>query len=132
MAFVRRIDQWFGQVTGRPRGRRTMSSCCYSGRTAGDAHLLTAGLWRWYRPGARAPQPAIAPFDGQKAKEHQDAWAKYLGVPVETTNSIGMKLVLIPAGEFLMGSPRRKQDGKVTSRSIGCGSPSRFILGVTR
>ena len=53
-----------------------------------------------------APPPAVAPFDAQKAKEHQEAWAKHLGVPVELTNSIGMKLVLIPPGEFTMGSPK--------------------------
>lgn len=51
-----------------------------------------------------APPSAVAPFDAQKAREHQDAWAKHLGVPVETTNSIGMKLVLIPPGEFMMGN----------------------------
>jgi formylglycine-generating enzyme required for sulfatase activity len=55
------------------------------------------------RPGA--PPAAIAPFDEKKAKEHQEAWAKHLGVPVEVTNSIGMKFVLIPPGEFTMGSP---------------------------
>jgi len=52
------------------------------------------------------PPPAVAPFDDKKAKEHQTAWAKHLGVPVEITNSIGMKLVLIPPGEFMMGSPK--------------------------
>ncbi|MGA2030926.1 MAG: bifunctional serine/threonine-protein kinase/formylglycine-generating enzyme family protein [Thermoguttaceae bacterium] len=52
------------------------------------------------------PPPAIAPFDAQKAKEHQEAWATYLRVPIELTNSIGMKLVLIPPGEFMMGSPK--------------------------
>ena len=52
------------------------------------------------------PPPAVAPFDEKKAKEHQEAWAKYLGVPVEITNSIGMRLVLIPPGEFMMGSPK--------------------------
>ena len=51
-----------------------------------------------------APPPAIAPFDGEQAKRHQEAWAKHLGVPVEYTNSIGMKFVLIPPGEFMMGS----------------------------
>jgi formylglycine-generating enzyme required for sulfatase activity len=51
-----------------------------------------------------APATAVAPFDAAKAKEHQRAWAKYLGVPVEITNSIGMRLILIPPGEFLMGS----------------------------
>src|SRR5208283_2283731 len=47
-----------------------------------------------------------APFDAKTAKEHQEAWARYLGVPVVITNSIGMKLVLIPPGEFDMGSPK--------------------------
>ena len=32
-------------------------------------------------------------------------WSKYLKVPVEMTNSIGMKFVLVPPGEFQMGSP---------------------------
>jgi formylglycine-generating enzyme required for sulfatase activity len=53
---------------------------------------------------ADAPPPAIAPFDAAQAKQHQEAWAKYLGVPVEYTNSIGMKFILVPPGEFVMGS----------------------------
>ena len=53
---------------------------------------------------AVASKPAIAPFDAAQAKIYQAAWAKHLGVPVEYTNSIGMKFVLIPPGEFLMGS----------------------------
>jgi WD40 repeat protein/formylglycine-generating enzyme required for sulfatase activity len=64
-------------------------------------YLGPDGNWR-LPPGA--PPPAVAPFDAKKAKEHQEAWAKYLGVPVEMTNSIGMKLVLIPPGEFDIGS----------------------------
>ncbi len=55
--------------------------------------------------GAGTPPPlAIAPFDEKKAEEHQQAWAKYLSQPVEMTNSLGMKLVLIPPGEFDMGA----------------------------
>jgi len=50
------------------------------------------------------PPPAVAPFDEAQAKRHQKEWADHLGVPVEMTNSIGMKLVLIPPGEFEMGS----------------------------
>ncbi len=53
---------------------------------------------------ADAPPPAIAPFDAEQAKRHQENWAKYLKVPVEYTNSIGMKFRLIPPGEFTMGS----------------------------
>jgi formylglycine-generating enzyme required for sulfatase activity len=49
------------------------------------------------------PPVAKAPFTAAEAKAHQEAWAKHLGVPVETTNTAGMKLVLIPPGEFDMG-----------------------------
>ena len=67
----------------------------------------------------QAPPPAIAPFDAAQAKVHQKAWADHLGVPVESTNSIGMKMVLIPPGEFTMGSPeseagRRKNETQHT------------------
>ena len=58
----------------------------------------------WHGWPAEAPPPAIAPFDAEQAKHHQEAWAKYLGVPVEHTNSLGMKFRLIPPGEFTMGS----------------------------
>ena len=51
-----------------------------------------------------APPPAVAPFDTIQAVEHQETWAKFLNVPVQYTNSIGMKFCLIPPGEFLMGS----------------------------
>ncbi len=50
------------------------------------------------------PPGAIAPFDARQARQHQEAWAKHLGTMVETTNSIGMTLVVVPAGEFRMGS----------------------------
>jgi len=53
---------------------------------------------------ASAPPPAVAPFNEAQAKAHQQAWAKHLGVPVEYTNSVGMKFVLVPPGTFMMGS----------------------------
>ncbi len=56
------------------------------------------------KPTPVAPPIAQAPFDAGQARAHQEAWAKYLGVPVEYTNSIGMKFMLIPPGDFLMGS----------------------------
>jgi serine/threonine protein kinase len=58
----------------------------------------------WHGWPADVPQPAIAPFNATQARAYQEAWAKHLGVPVEYTNSIGMKFVLIPPGEFTMGS----------------------------
>jgi len=57
-------------------------------------------------PSGRRPPLAIAPFDAKRARWFQVHWARYLKVPVEFTNSIGMKFVLIPPGEFEMGSPQ--------------------------
>jgi len=56
------------------------------------------------------PPPAVAPFDEKTAKQHQTRWAKYLHVAVVQANSIGMTLVLIPPGEFDMGSPKELID----------------------
>ena len=76
----------------------------------------TDGKWK-LPPGA--PPPAVAPFDEKKAKEHQQGWAKHLGVPVEITNFIGMKLVLIPPGEFMMGSPKELIDEELKTPGLG-------------
>ncbi len=66
--------------------------------------VKTPTLAGWHGWPTDAPAPAIAPFDAAQAKQHQDEWAAYLKVPVEYTNSIGMKFRLIPPGEFMMGS----------------------------
>ncbi len=50
------------------------------------------------------PPPAKAPFDEKTAKTYQSRWARYLRVPLVETNSLGMKLAIIPPGEFKMGS----------------------------
>ena len=72
--------------------------------TPSELLLLVDADGKWKLP-PNAPAPAVAPFGAVKAQGHQAAWAKHLGVPVEISNSIGMKLVLIPPGEFEMGSP---------------------------
>jgi formylglycine-generating enzyme required for sulfatase activity len=65
---------------------------------------LTPNPSSWHGWPADAPLPAIAPFDAEQAQQHQEAWAEFLKVPVEYTNTIGMKFRLIPPGEFTMGS----------------------------
>jgi formylglycine-generating enzyme required for sulfatase activity len=55
--------------------------------------------------GIQPPKPTSAPFGGMEAKKHQQEWADYLGVSTETGKSVGMKMVLIPPGDFDMGSP---------------------------
>lgn len=61
--------------------------------------------WKGSDTESGSPQPAVAPFTAEQAREHQEAWAKHLGVPVEFTNSIGMKFRLIPPGEYSRGTP---------------------------
>jgi formylglycine-generating enzyme required for sulfatase activity len=53
---------------------------------------------------------AVAPFNEKTAKQYQAIHAKHLRVPVVQTNSIGMKMALIPPGEFMMGSPADEKD----------------------
>jgi formylglycine-generating enzyme required for sulfatase activity/serine/threonine protein kinase len=61
------------------------------------------------------PPPAKAPFNSIEAQAHQRGWAKHLDTAVETTNSIGMKMVLIPPGEFTMGSTQAEIEKLVKS-----------------
>ena len=46
----------------------------------------------------------------EEAVAAQKDCGRRLGLPVEITNSIGMKLKLIPAGEFMMGSGKSPQE----------------------
>jgi hypothetical protein len=47
------------------------------------------------------------PFASDVAKEYQQRWADALGLAVESENQFGIRFVLIPPGEFLMGYRRR-------------------------
>jgi formylglycine-generating enzyme required for sulfatase activity len=83
------------------------------------------------------PLPAISPFNAQQARAHQDAWAKHLGVPVEYTNSLGMKFILIPPGEFTMGNTPAEieealkvvaRDDKHWQECIKSGAPQHKVI----
>ena len=55
------------------------------------------------------PQMLKAPFDGNSAQARSAEWATFLNVGKANENSIGMKLSLIPPGEFVMGSPESEK-----------------------
>jgi formylglycine-generating enzyme required for sulfatase activity len=73
---------------------------------------LDTAAWKAILP-ADAPVPAIAPFDAITARKHQEAWADYLGEPVEQEvhlgNGVKLTMVLIPPGEFDMGSTEKER-----------------------
>ena len=66
---------------------------------------------------------AIAPFDSNAARKFQQTWADHLGVELETTitysNKLKLHMVLIPPGEFLMGST----DSEVEALTSGKNGP---------
>ena len=72
------------------------------------APLVLKGETKQDKP--KAPPLATAPFTPEQARQHQEAWAKYLDVPVEYENSLSMKFMLIPPGEFMMGSTEEEID----------------------
>ena len=55
------------------------------------------------------PASAVSPFPATEARAQQRDWAEHLGLPVQVTNSVGMKLSLIPPGQFVMGSPQDEE-----------------------
>ena len=57
-----------------------------------------------------AHQDGVSEAHILKMQSAQEAAATELGVPVRVTNSLGMELVIIPAGEFMMGSPAEAKD----------------------
>ncbi len=54
---------------------------------------------------ADEPKRAVAPFSAQQAQKYQTEWSRHLGREVVRTNHVGMRFVLLPPGEFLMGCP---------------------------
>ena len=53
---------------------------------------------------------ALSPFDVRQASELQQHWAKQIGRELTHKNSIGMKMVLLPPGEFTMGRTEEQFD----------------------
>ena len=49
------------------------------------------------------PHLLVSPFDAVAARTARSDWAAYAKVSAAITNTIGMKLVLIPPGEYRMG-----------------------------
>lgn len=70
---------------------------------------------------AATPPLAVAPFDAIQARQHQQAWADYLGLPVEKKVTLpgGQKMtfMLIPPGEFMMGSTEEERSQIIKEHS---------------
>jgi serine/threonine protein kinase len=83
------------------------------------------------------PPLAIAPFDAEQARNFQETWARFLNVPVEYANSLGMKFRLIPPGEYERGTPVERAEPNLElhrkwadSRSLSPGWRSAYERGL--
>jgi formylglycine-generating enzyme required for sulfatase activity len=56
-------------------------------------------------PARPTPPTAVVPFTPDEARRHQLAWAGRVGKPIRVVSSVGIPLVLVPPGEFMMGAP---------------------------
>ncbi|MFO0875847.1 MAG: bifunctional serine/threonine-protein kinase/formylglycine-generating enzyme family protein [Gemmataceae bacterium] len=99
------------------------------------AGVVALATWLTFaQKGPPLPEPpaASAPFTAEQAQAHQQSWARYLGVPVEFTNSLGMHLRLIPPGRFLMGAselePGRSGDNERPQHEVAITRP--FYLAI--
>jgi len=84
---------------------------------AGWAVLALFGLPACVREAAEPRRPQVYtawPFDATEARRRQEETARALGVKAEQNIDLGhgvkMTFVLVPAGEFMMGSPQGEQD----------------------
>jgi len=83
--------------------------------TAAVALAIAAGAIIYLQAREPDPEGLPYPFDAEEAQRRQQAEAERLGVPVQDVLSLGggltVKLVLIPAGNFLMGSSETEEFG---------------------
>ena len=111
------IEAWDGAATaGQPLTLTGLASYCRSkvpayARTKFKTQQLPLlksdfkGTWALKNfESSVVPTPAVAPFDAAAARKLQRTWSRTLNVPVDATNSIGMRLCLVPPGEFEMGN----------------------------
>ncbi len=73
-------------------------------------------------PTPKVPALPRLPFDAEKARALQEEWSRAFGIDVQVTNTLGMKLVLVPGGRFEMGP-------NGSTRRVTLAKP--FYLGVT-
>ena len=58
---------------------------------------------------AEAPPLATTSFTPDEARHNQQRWASSLAVPVIETNFVGIEMVLVPPGDFVMGSSQEER-----------------------
>jgi sulfatase modifying factor 1 len=124
---VRPVRLFYG-VWENPSPQKPVEAIDFQSLGADCAPFCVAMTAEGAPPDAAEPPLATAPFDAARAKAQQDAWAAHLGVPVEIENGIGLKMRLIPPGEFLMGNT--EAEAEKLARALeqgGAGDFDKFV-----
>jgi formylglycine-generating enzyme required for sulfatase activity/serine/threonine protein kinase len=88
----------------------------------GEKKTIRATLQPAVPAAAKAAVPAAeTAASAARARAYQQMWANGLGAPLSQTNSIGMRFVLIPPGEFEMGSTDQEIAANVQARKKDAG-----------
>ena len=95
-----------------------------------SAETVTSGetirdIWKTLK----SPEAVVCPFDAETARRAQEAWATYLDQPVVWENSVGMNMVVIPPGQFRMGSPASEKGHFENERQVEVELTKPFSLG---
>jgi hypothetical protein len=94
-------SRWYLLVASGIAAITAISGCGQNHGTADAPRKAAARAAIGQQPtDPQAPPLAVAPFNSQEARAHQQAWAAHLGQPVAFTNSIGMSFRLIPPGRI--------------------------------
>jgi formylglycine-generating enzyme required for sulfatase activity len=72
--------------------------------------LFLTACCGWALHAEELPPLATSPVTAEQVQNIQQQWAKHTGKELLYTNSIGMKLVLLPPGEFTMGRTEEQLD----------------------
>lgn len=107
---VQAEDLAFGRSTGRPR-RTFFLTTAWSE----PSEIVVVGQAP-PEPSSKPPPVAAAPADVPSAQQRQSQYAAAVELPIIVANSMGMKLSLIPPGEFLMGASDSETDASTAER----------------
>lgn len=66
----------------------------------------------------RRPPPLRVPFTSAQATTRRMEWAEYLAQPADFTNSIGLRMILVPPGRFVMGSPDTADANRMAAHDV--------------
>lgn len=91
-----------------PSTKAGRSSFTETSRSASNEHSITRKRLMESKS-SEIPSSLISPYDEAAASQKRNDWAEFLGIPAEMVNSVGSGMVLVPAGEFLMGSPQSEE-----------------------